>query len=90
MAATAEGLPPMVVVAMPTGVSTPEVVLNVNSESVDAPLLATYMKSVGLVRVLPTFVPVVPEIITNETGGRPVETTGVARAVSTPLPGAEV
>ena len=55
-------------------------VLRVKTESVDDSLLTTYMKSVGLVTVLPTLIPVVPETMTNEAGAWPVETVGVAES----------
>jgi len=87
-AATAEGLPPVTVLATPMGVRTPLVVFKLKAERVDAPLFATYMKSVGLVSVLPMFVPVAPEMITREKGVKPVEITGVVRALNTPVPGA--
>ena len=76
------------VVGWPSGVRTPEVVFKVNADTVEAPLLATYTKSVGLVRVLPRLVPVAPAMITNENGVRPVETEGVESALNTPVPGA--
>jgi hypothetical protein len=66
-----------VVTGVPNTVRTPVAVSRVKAESVDDPLLTTYTKSVGLVRVLPMLLPVVPETMTNETGVWPVETVGV-------------
>src|SRR5581483_2727213 len=87
-AATAEGFPPVTVLAMPIGVRTPLVVFKVNADRVDAPLLVTYIKSVGSVSVLPRFVPVAPATITKENGVKPVEIEGVLSALSAPVPGA--